>query len=139
MLECTNDVGGYIIDTVIRIDKLQKEVVNEESGCVSCEQSLVARAYNTIPVSFTSCCGNPFTANLNITGDVTQFFRIESVRDRRFVTLRLLEVEDCSRNGGQEGRRHRDLVGTNNTCILDLKCCGLMQCYEAINVGHCNA
>lgn len=128
MTETTITNCNYIISTVSRIDKLQKEIGQEESVCGACDTSLITRAFNTIPVSFRSCCGTGIVANLDLTGAVTEFFRIESIRDQRFVTLRLLEATT-----GEE----TTLTGTTYTCIIDLNCVGSMQCYDAINVEPC--
>ncbi len=123
-LDTTN--CNFIKDTVAKIDKIQKEVISDTTGrCIACEASLFTSANNTIPVRFFTCCGNPVVATNGLPLADTMFFRIESVRCNRYVTLRLLNV-----NGS-------DLEGTNYTCILDLDCVGSMQCLDPISVEVC--
>ncbi len=123
----TEDVAcNTIKDTVIKIDKLQKAVISNTVGtCVTCETSLLS-ANNTIPVSFTTCCGNRICGLVGLTGASTCFYRIESVRCGRYVTVRLLEV-----TGGT-------LEATPYTMIIDLECVGTIQCFEAISVVVCS-
>lgn len=120
--------SNYIKDTVMKIDRLQKEIVVDSSNsCISCETSLLTSAYNTIPVSFRGCCSYAVLGNLGSTTDnlTTQFFRIESVRQCRFVTLRLLSIDGA------------ELTATNYTMILDLDFVTTMQCYGPISVPLC--
>lgn len=119
---------SFIKDTVSKIDKIQKEVISDTTGrCIACEASLFTSANNTIPVRFTCCCGTPFEALIGVTGATTSFFRIESVRCNRFVTLRLLEATGEAPS----------LTGTDYTVILDLDCVGTIQCFEPISVEVC--
>lgn len=119
---------NYVKESVIKIDRLQKEIMSNTIGtCVSCDTTLLTYANNTIPVRFTSCCGNVVEAIIGADGATTSFFRIESIRCQRFVTLRLLELEGT------------ELVGTNYTMILDLDCVGSVQCFEPTNVEVCTA
>lgn len=119
---------NYIRESVIKIDKLQKEIISNALGtCVSCDTSLLTYACNTIPVRFTTCCGNAIEGIIGVDGSSTSYFRIESVRCQRYVTLRLLELD------GQK------LEGTNYTIILDLDCVGTIQCFEPINVETCSS
>ena len=116
---------NYIKETVCRIDKVQKDILNNgETYCISCLNSLLASA-NTIPVSFKTICGNPVEGNIGVTPTTTQFFRIESVRCCRFVTLRLLQSTGETLNG------------TDYTMILDLDTVGSIQCFEAVSVPVC--
>ncbi len=121
---------NFIKESVSKIDKIQKEVVSDSTGrCIACEASLFTSAYNTIPVRFYTCCGNPIVGNVGIPSSGTPFFRIESVRCNRFVTLRLLQETT-------EGDV-TTLVGTDYTMILDLECVGSMQCFAPISVEVC--
>lgn len=120
---------NFIKESVCKIDKMQKEVVSDTNKCVSCETSLFASMYNTIPVSFYTCCGNQVTANISTTTTTTPYFRIESIRCNRFVTLNLLQQSSETTTP--------TLTATNYTMILDLDCVGSMQCYEPINVEIC--
>lgn len=126
----TNDFEcNYIKDTVSKIDKLQKEVVTDTLGrCISCETSLFTSLNNTIPVSFNTCCGNPVTGRVGSTETITPFFRIESIRSNRFVSLRLL-VSD----GGTEPV----LTATDYIMTVDLDCVSSIQCYTPITVEVC--
>lgn len=121
--------NNYIIDTIIRIDKLQKEITSDYNTCISCETSLVTSANNTIPVSITLCSGSFFEAIIEIPDVTTRFFRVESVREKRFVTLRLLEVVDV------EGTS--SLTATNQTVVLDTRCVTALQCYSPITISVC--
>lgn len=118
--------NNYIKETVSKIDKIQKEVIFDTTGrCIACEASLFTSANNTIPVRFYTCCGNPITATIGLPETETTYFRIESVRCNRFVTLRLLQVSGDT------------LEGTNYTIICDLDCVGTMQCLDPISVEVC--
>ena len=119
---------NYIKETVCKIDKLQKEVITVgENRCVSCDTSLFNPANNTIPVALYSHCGTLFTGLTDLTGTTTTFFRIESIRCGRFVTLRLLT---------QDGDT---LTATLRTMVLDLDEVKGIQCFEPITVELCNA
>ena len=120
-------VANYIVETVKQIDRMQKEIVIENATvCVTCEASLITKAYNTIPVSFTNKCGNPIKAFIdNKAFDTTNLFRIECLRDNRFVTLRLLKYDDYL------------IKATNQTIIFDLNCACQIQCLDPINVAEC--
>lgn len=121
---------NYIKESVAKIDKLQKEVISEATGrCIACEASLFTSANNTIPVRFYTCCGNPITGTIGTTECSTVFFRIESIRCNRYVTLRLLK-NVC----GEEST----LTGTDYTMIVDLDCVGSMQCFEPICIEVCS-
>lgn len=120
-----NDSSNHIKESVARIDKVQKAILSDSFGtCVTCETSLLA-ANNTIPVRFNTCCGNSIVGNVGVTATETVYFRIESLRCNRFVTLRLLVPDGDT------------LAGTDYTMILDLDCVGSMQCFEAISVEVC--
>lgn len=113
-----------IKNTVRKIDQLQKEATLQ-TACEGCESSLFATIYNTKPVAFYLCNGGTFTALIpDFSGDTTNLFRIEEVKDDG-VILRLLRIV--------EG----EVVCTNTTIIFDLDCaCGL-QCYPAICCEEC--
>ena len=118
---------NYIKETVNRIDKIQKRVISDTTTltCVSCETSLFTSANNTIPVRFTTCCGNPITAVTATDGTTTEYFRIESVRCNRYVTVRLLDPTATT--------------ATLYTMIIDLDCIGTIQCFEPITVEVCTS
>ena len=126
----TNDYEcNYIKDTVSKIDKLQKDLITDTLGrCISCETSLFTSLNNTIPVSFFTCCGNPVTGRVGITDTLTPYFRIESLRCNRFVSLRLL-VSD--------GATEPVLTPTDYTITVDLDCISSIQCYSPITVDVC--
>lgn len=127
-LEVNKCCDNYILDTIIRIDRLQKEaIINTDSNCVSCNESLIDFTNNTIPISFIMRCGGYLTANIGISTDTTVYFRIEAIRCNKYVTLRLLEVTEDS-----------TLVATNRTLTLDADCICAIQCNPAIFVTPCN-
>ncbi|MDE6947112.1 MAG: hypothetical protein K2P14_08020 [Anaeroplasmataceae bacterium] len=128
-IETINDCEcNYIKETVAKIDRLQKEVVTVgETRCISCESSLFNPANNTIPVSFLTSCGTLFAGQTDLTGTTTNFFRIESIRCGRYVTLRLLTE-------GEGG-----LTATLRTMVLDLDEVKGIQCFEPITVELCTA
>jgi len=115
---------NYIFETVKNIDRMQRDIGIDQLGeCISCEQSLITLAYNTIPITFYMCDGSPFSAFAGIinTPTETRVFRIESIKDKQYVILRLIDNGEC----------------TNFTCVLDLDCvCGI-QCFQAINCTVC--
>ena len=123
----TDNFGcNTIRDTVINIDKLQKAVVTNNVGtCVTCETSLLS-SNNTIPVSFTTCCGNRICGLIGTTSETTCFYRIESIRCGRYVTVRLLSESEGT------------LEATPYTMIIDLDCVGVLQCFEAITIAVCS-
>lgn len=124
----TTDNRNFIVENIKKIDVMQKEIVTScESSCITCETSLITKPYNTVPVSFTCCNGELFTALINVGGPSTPYFRIESLRDNRFVTLRLLSYDSTQQL----------LECTNYTCIFDLDCCCSLQCFEPINCMCC--
>ena len=125
-IEGASSSCNHIKDTVSKIDKIQKEVVSDTTlTCVSCETSLFTSLNNTIPVRFTCCCGTPITGVIGAGGDTTEYFRIESLRCNRYVTLRLLDPTATS--------------ATTYTMILDLDCVGTLQCFEPITVEVCTS
>lgn len=122
---------NYIKESVIKIDKLQKEIVTVgDTRCISCDASLFTSANNTIPVTFLTKCGTLFTGLVDLTGTTTYFFRIESIRCGRYVTVRLLVLDDTTPDAPT-------LTATNKTMIIDLDCIGGMQCHEPITVEIC--
>ena len=125
-MENENKPNNHIVETVRHIDKIQKEiVVSSATSCITCETSLVTQANNTIPVAFYLCGGEPLETIVGLGSGVTRFYRIECLRDHRFVTLRLITLQDAT------------LTCTNQTCILDLDCvCGI-QCFQPINCEEC--
>lgn len=88
-MNCNNESSSlenscnFILDSIIKIDKIQKKVVCEnenENRCIMCDTALFRALYNTIPISLYTCCGNEVTALLGVGGDSTSYFRIESIR-----------------------------------------------------------
>lgn len=125
-MELLTNPSNYIVDTVLKIDKLQKQVtILEENQCRTCEKTLLVYQNNTIPVTFTLCSGNQLTANIGLCGNTTNVFRIEEIRCNRYVTLRLLE--NCE-----------SLEGTNFTLVFDLECACALACYGASQITPCN-
>lgn len=130
----TNNTGerlcNTILDNIKRIDKSQKRAVIEQTNtCISCENSLLTTAFNTIPLTFTTCCGNRITGLIDLTGTTTIFFRVEAVRCNRYITVRLLEettVGDVT-----------TLIETPFTMVIDLECVGSIQCFAPITIALC--
>lgn len=118
---------NYIVETVKHIDRVQKEiVVTSATSCITCETSLITQANNTIPVTFYMCDSSPFIGFTTIDDTTgTRFFRIECIRDNRFVTLRMLTLVDGV------------LTCTPQTLILDLDCVCALQCSSPINCVEC--
>lgn len=119
-----------ILENIKRIDKAQKRaIIDETNVCITCEASLLTTTYNTIPVAFTTCCGNRITGLIDLEGTTTGFFRIEAIRCCRYVTVRLLEeivVDEVP-----------TLVETPFTMVIDLDCVGTMQCFAPISITLC--
>ena len=135
-LEATCDCN-VIKDTICKIDKLQKDAVANtlSDRCITCETSLFTNAYNTIPITLNTCCGNMITGRYNLDGNPSQYFRVENIRCKRFVTLRILALENTNEDPNQP---NQNLYGTNYTMIVDLDCVGSVQCFEPINVEICS-
>lgn len=117
---------NFIVETVRKIDQLQKEVLLE-NNCIGCEGSLFSRLYNTKPVSFILCGGSRFEAALGTATDAatTTCFRIQEVKGNS-VILQLIDYSGDTPSC------------TNYTIILDLDCvCGI-QCYSPILCTLCN-
>lgn len=126
--ELANNCQNYIVDTVMRIDRLQKEAeLLEQNSCITCESSLINYTNNTIPVSFVLCSGNTLSANISTTTNTTTYFKIESIRCKQFVTLRLLELANDT------------LQATTQTLIFNLDCACAIYCQAAIQTEKCNA
>ncbi len=125
-MTCENKERNIILENVLHIDMIQKEIISGvETNCITCETSLITRAYNTVPVSFRCCSGNTLEAYLNTTGTTTSLFRIENVKDNRYITVRLITSEN------------NELTCTNQTAIIDLNCVMMLQCFEPINCSMC--
>lgn len=130
--------GNHIVETVKHIDHIQKEiVVTTATSCITCESSLITQANNTIPVCFSMCSGINFEAVVEPGGPKTSYFRIECVRDSRYVTLRLLKPEGRGREENQRDTCKEKFKCTNQTCILDLNCVSSIQCFSPINCEEC--
>lgn len=116
-----NQINDCILNTIRQIDQLQRETLREkDSDCVGCGGSLIAKIYDTKPVTFTLCCDETFNAYLGLSCEKTDLFRIEKVM-RDCVLLRLLKRDSgCVRC-------------TKHTVILKLNCICAIQCFEPIN------
>lgn len=125
-----NTNTSFIYKTIARIDQLQKEA-NVENVCEGCEGSLMARIFNTKPVSFYLCNGTIFTVNIPTPAQETgapaetNLFRIENVYPDA-VVLRLLYADGA------------ETICTNRTVILSLDCICCMQCFDPICCDPCN-
>jgi len=118
---------NYIKETIAEIDKIQKEVqIDNTNTCISCKTSLINTLYNTIPISLKCINNADVTGNTSLTPTFSGFFRVESIRQNRFVTLRLLNNTDGN------------LEATEYTMIVDLDYVMALQCYSPINVTLCN-
>ena len=113
--------NGCIIDTLRKIDQLQREAVKEKNNdCIGCGGPLIAKIYDTKPVSITGKCNEKFTALLGLSCERTELFRVEQVMND-CVLLRLLKKENGS------------VRCTKYTVILNLDCICAIQCFEPIN------
>ncbi len=110
---------NYILDSIKRIDQLQKEVLMENST-TGCDGPLISRLYDTKPVSFGLCGGTRLSAYVGYTGGTTELFRIEEVRGTDVVLRLLVNTEGT-------------VTCTEYTCILDTNCCCSMQCFDPVN------
>lgn len=114
---------GYIYDTLLKIDQLQK-AASVESACEGCDGSLAAAFYNTKPIEIYLNGGTKLAFDVPNTATTTTYFRIESVKTDA-VVLRLI----TSTNGTMEC--------TNYTAIASIGCiCGL-QCFQPICCPKC--
>ena len=129
---CNDRICNTILETIRRIDRAQKRAVIDESNtCITCERSLLSTAFNTIPLTFTTCCGNRITGIIDLTGTQTAFYRIESIRCNRYVTVRLLEETTVG--------EVTTLVETPYTMIVDIECIGSIQCFSPISITLCTS
>ncbi len=120
---CTEN---FILETCKHIDHVQKEtIISNATSCLTCETSLVSKTNNTIPVSFILCSGEFLKSNVLNPCETTTLYRIECVRDNRYLTLRCITTDECR------------LTCTKQTVIFDLNCCCQMQCYASINCEEC--
>ncbi len=130
MTDCETN---FIKETIMKIDKLQKEVVTVGgTRCISCDQSLFNSANNTIPVTLYTHCGTEFTGKTDLAGTTTTFFRIESIRAGRFVTVRLLTTDTTE-------PETPTLVASFRTMVIDLNEVKAIQCFEPITVEVCSS
>ena len=128
----TDRVCNTILDNIKRIDKAQKRAIIEQtSTCITCETSLLTTAFNTIPLSFITCCGNRLVGFIDLTGTPTPFFRVESVRCNKYVTVRLLEETTVGEVA--------TLVETPYTMVIDIDCIGSIQCFSPISITLCTS
>jgi hypothetical protein len=112
-----------ILDTILKIDQAQKEALMEKE-CDTCERSLIQKIFNTRPVTFYLCCGEPFKVDVPGDPQFTTFFRIEEVRGD-CVLLRILVKKgpswDC----------------TDFTVTLAIDCICAIQCFPPIWCDKC--
>ena len=120
-----NNNGGTILDILKRIDRMQKEAVNQDIAG-NCNTCIFSPVYNTKPVSLYTCNG---LLNVNTTADATEttnLFRIENINNDETVVLRLITNVDGV------------LTCTNNTITIKVSCiCGI-QCFDSITCTLCN-
>lgn len=118
---------SYIIETLKKIDKMQKEaVISEQQECVTCQNSLITFSNNTIPLLIGLRCGGVLTGNIGTTTNSTSYFKVESIRCDRYITLRLLSLEN------------ETLSATPYTLTIDGECICYIQCFEPISTTPCN-
>ncbi len=114
---------NQIVENVEKIDRLQKEALCPEMRCPTICDTCLVTTNNTVPVTFYSCNGAPFTIRLFRCTDVdSPYFRIECIRHDRYVTLRGLFRENGT------------FTLTDSYMILDLECVCALQCYGAIDL-----
>ena len=107
-----------------RIDQMQKDALVSNANAL-CESCLMSAMYNTKPLSV-YVNNTLFEANIGLTEETTQYFRVEEVRGNDTVVLRLLVLEDGA------------LTCTNNTITIKVSCiCGI-QCFDSITCTLCN-
>ena len=118
----------YIMELLQKIDKMQKEaVLSEEGSCVTCQNALFSFTNNTVPLTIGLKCGGNLTANIGVDERTTTYFKVESIRNRRFITLRLLEVSEDN-----------TLTATPFTLTIDGECICFIQCFNPISTTSCN-
>lgn len=123
----TECCDSYIMELLTRIDKMQKEaLLNDEDSCITCQNALFSFTNNTVPLSLGLKCGGPLTAPIGLTDITTTYFKVESIRNCRFITLRLLE------------RNNEELTVTPYTITLDGECICYIQCFNPITTTSCN-
>lgn len=114
-----------ILETIMKVDQIQKEAMIQEE-CETCESSLMVKLFNTKPVTFYLCCGEPFTAEVpGPQPSTTTYFRIQEIKGD-CVLLRILN------------REGNNWTCTNHTVVLKISCiCGL-QCFPPICCKECH-
>lgn len=118
---------SYIIEILKKIDKMQKEaIISEEQECITCQNSLISFANNTIPLIIGLRCGGTLSGNVGTTGQIAYHFKVESIRCNRYITLRLLTLDDST------------LSATPYTLTIDGECICYIQCLEPISTTPCN-
>lgn len=119
---------SYIMDLLMRIDKMQKEaVISEEGNCVTCQNALFSFTNNTVPLSIGLKCGGELTAKIGVSNTITTYFKVESIRACRYITLRLLEADDTN-----------TLTATSYTLTIDGNCICYIECFDPISTTSCN-
>lgn len=126
----TTSGKGYIYDTLVRIDQMQKAAI-VENACEGCEGSLISAFYNTKPISIYVTGGTQLaiqvpSATIPATTTATTYFRIENVKNDA-VVLRLLVLDpetgvyDC----------------TAYTVVVRIECICSLQCFPPICCTEC--
>lgn len=127
----TTSSKGYIYDTLVRIDQMQK-AANVENACEGCEGSLISAYYNTKPISLYVTGGVQLAIQVPTTTPATApttttYFRIENVKNDA-VVLRLLVLDpetntyDC----------------TQFTVVVNIACICSLQCFPPICCTECS-
>lgn len=128
----TNTVSGkgYIYDTLVKIDQMQK-AANVENACEGCEGSLISAYYNTKPIAIYVRGEQLLTVQVPTTAvpatiTTTTYFRIENVKSDA-VVLRLL-VFDATTN---------TYDCTQYTVVVRIECICTLQCFPPICCPEC--
>lgn len=121
-----NSQRNQIIESVIRIDRIQREAEINTSSCITCDKSLAANSYNTIPIILTLESGRVLEGFIGASSCDTKVFRVESVQGSRYATLRLLKAKS-----------KKSFCPTNYTLIADLEEVAAIQCLNPTNINTC--
>lgn len=122
---------GYIYDTILKIDQMQK-AANIENACEGCEGSLISAYYNTKPVAIFVRGGTLLTVQVPQTTTpatmvTTSYFRIENVKNDA-VILRLLTFDETTNT----------YDCTQFTIVLRIECICTLQCFPPICCAECS-
>lgn len=123
MQQSINPNRGYIYETLLKIDQMQK-AANIENACEGCEGGLLSTYYNTKPITVYLCGGSKLTVEIPDSETTTTYFRIEKVKND-CVILRLLQ-KNC-----------QALECLNYTVVLQISCICCLQCFAPICCDEC--